>query len=42
MAPVIEGLGDDFEELTDLLAPLARAIMAGGGYPPSPLALTAT
>lgn len=34
--PVIERLGDRFEELSGILAPLADAIVTGGGYPTSP------
>jgi hypothetical protein len=33
---VIERIGDDFDELIDLLRPIAEAIVAGGGYPVSP------
>jgi hypothetical protein len=40
MAPAISALGDDLHELTGLLQPWAAAVMAAGGYPPSPLALT--
>jgi hypothetical protein len=34
--PVIERLGDRFEELSGILAPLTDAIVTGGGYPTSP------
>jgi len=40
MTPVVDALGDDVEELVALLASMAGAIMAGAGYPPSPLAIT--
>ena len=33
--PVIESLGDDFDEVVNLLAPLGRAIRAERGYPAS-------
>ena len=39
MAPAIDALGDDLDELDDLLAPWATAVMDAGGYP-SPLAIT--
>jgi hypothetical protein len=33
--PVIESLGDDFDEITSLLAPIGKAIRAQRGYPAS-------
>jgi hypothetical protein len=39
MAPAVEALGDDLDELVDLLTPWCRQIMQGAGYPPSPLAI---
>jgi hypothetical protein len=39
MAPAIAVLGADFQELIDLLTPMSRRVMAGAGYPPSPLAI---
>jgi hypothetical protein len=33
--PVIESLGDDFDEVINALAPIGRAIRAEGGYPAS-------
>lgn len=40
MAPAVAVLGDDLDELVDLLTPWGRQIMAGAGYPPSPLAIS--
>jgi hypothetical protein len=40
MAPAVDALGDDLDELANLLQPWAAAVMDAGGYPPSPLALT--
>ena len=40
MAPAVEALGDDLQELVDLLTPWDLQIMQGAGYPPSPLAIT--
>lgn len=40
MAPALAALGDDVDELVALLTPWGHQVMAGGGYPPSPLALT--
>ena len=40
MAPAVDALGDDLDELIDLLTPWARQVMQGAGYPNSPLALT--
>ncbi|MGK2947555.1 MAG: SCO6745 family protein [Acidimicrobiales bacterium] len=40
MAPAITALGDDLEELVGLLTPWDEAVMAAGGYPPSPLAIS--
>jgi hypothetical protein len=39
VAPAIDALDDDLDELVDLLTPWARQIMHGAGYPASPLAL---
>jgi hypothetical protein len=39
MAPAVEALGEDLDELIDLLTAWARQIMQGAGYPNSPLAL---
>lgn len=39
MAPALDSLGDDLQELVDLLTPWDEAVMAAGGYPPSPLAI---
>jgi hypothetical protein len=39
MAPALAALGDDLQELADLLTPWDEAVMAAGGYPPSPLAI---
>jgi len=33
---VVDRIGDDFDELIALLAPMAEAIVTGGGYPTSP------
>lgn len=33
--PVIESLGDDFDEVISLLAPMGKAIRAQRGYPAS-------
>jgi hypothetical protein len=40
MAPAIDALGDDLQQLADLLTPWDHAIMDAAGYPPSPLAIT--
>jgi hypothetical protein len=40
LAPAVQALGDDLPELAGLLEPWGEAVMAAGGYPPSPLALT--
>lgn len=37
---VVEALGDDADELLDLLEPWAKAIVASGGYPADPSSLT--
>lgn len=42
MAPVIQNLGDDLQDLLDLLNPWSKAIMQAGGYPNSPLAISPT
>jgi hypothetical protein len=39
MAPAITALGDDFDELIALLTPMSQQVLAGNGYPPSPLAI---
>ncbi len=39
MAPAVAALGDDLHELAALLTPWDEAVMAAGGYPPSPLAI---
>lgn len=39
MAPAVEALGDELEELVGLLTPWGHQIMDGAGYPPSPLAI---
>jgi hypothetical protein len=38
--PVIAALGDHLDELLALLTPMARQILQGAGYPPSPLSIT--
>jgi len=40
LAPALGALGDDLPELAALLQPWGEAVMAAGGYPPSPLAIT--
>lgn len=40
MAPVVDNLGDDLEELVALLTRWSKQVMEGQGYPPSPLAIT--
>ena len=40
LAPAIDALGSDLQELDDLLRPWATAVMDAGGYPQSPLAIT--
>ncbi len=39
MAPAVAALGDDLDELIALLTPMSQQVMAGAGYPPSPLAI---
>lgn len=39
LQPAIEALGDDLIELVERMTPWGRQIMAGNGYPPSPLAI---
>ena len=39
VAPAVEALGDDLDELLEVLTPMNTAIMAAQGYPPSPLAI---
>jgi hypothetical protein len=38
--PIVEALGDDADRLFELLAPWAKAIVDGGGYPADPSQLT--
>jgi hypothetical protein len=38
--PVLDALGDECDELVDLLRPWARAIIDSGGYPTDPASLT--
>jgi hypothetical protein len=40
LAPVLAALGDDLDELVELLGGWSTAVMAAGGYPPSPLAIS--
>lgn len=40
LAPAILAIGGDLPELAALLQPWGEAVMAAGGYPPSPLAIT--
>ncbi|MFL6205128.1 MAG: SCO6745 family protein [Acidimicrobiales bacterium] len=40
MAPAIDALGGDLQELESLLKPWALSVMEKGGYPQSPLAIT--
>ncbi|MEX2293783.1 MAG: hypothetical protein WD691_08365 [Acidimicrobiales bacterium] len=40
MAPALAALADDVEELISLLTHMSRQVMAGAGYPPSPLAIS--
>jgi hypothetical protein len=37
---IVEALGDDADELFELLEPWAKAIVAAGGYPADPATLT--
>jgi RNA polymerase sigma-70 factor (ECF subfamily) len=37
---VVEALGDDADELIDLLEPWSKAVVASGGYPSDPSSLT--
>ena len=39
LAPAVAALGNDLAELAGLLQPWGEAVMAAGGYPPSPLAI---
>lgn len=39
LAPALHALGEDLSELAGLLRPWGEAVMAAGGYPPSPLAI---
>jgi hypothetical protein len=39
MAPALDALGDDLDELVDLLTPWDLAVMDAAGYPQSPLAI---
>lgn len=38
--PAVDALGDDLDTLVAILRPMGEAIMAKGGYPPSPLAIS--
>ncbi len=38
--PIVDALGDDAEELLELLAPMAEAVLAAKGYPRDPRTLT--
>ena len=38
--PIVEALGDDADELFDILPPYADAILAAGGYPSDPRTMT--
>lgn len=40
MVPALDALGDDVDELVAILADLSTTVMAGNGYPPSPLAIS--
>jgi hypothetical protein len=40
--PVLDALGDDLDELIDLLRPWARAVVTAGGYPMDPSDLAGT
>jgi len=40
MAPALDALGDDVDELVAILTDLSTTVMAGNGYPPSPLAIS--
>lgn len=40
MQPAIAALGEDLDELVELLTSMSLDVMAGGGYPPSPLAIS--
>jgi hypothetical protein len=40
MTPALDALGDDHEELVAILTALSTTVMAGNGYPPSPLAIS--
>lgn len=37
---IVEALGDDADELFDLLEPMSKAILAAGGYPSDPASLS--
>ena len=37
---VVEALGDDADELLDILEPWSKAVVASGGYPSDPSSLT--
>lgn len=39
MAPALDALGDDLDELAAIITPWDQAIMDAAGYPPSPLAV---
>jgi hypothetical protein len=38
--PIVDALGDDAEELLELLTPMADAVIAAKGYPRDPRTLT--
>lgn len=40
LIPAIDALGDSLGELVDVLTAVSRQVMAGAGYPPSPLAIS--
>lgn len=40
VAPAVAALGDDLDELIAVLTPMSQRVMAGNGYPPSPLAIS--
>ena len=40
MVPALDALGDDVDQLVAILTDLSTTVMAGNGYPPSPLAIS--
>ena len=40
LAPAIEALGDDLDDLVAILTPMSQSLMSAHAYPPSPLAIT--